>query len=1346
MSSDLYLPRTLACEDRTYSETALLAASHFLVVLAEPGGGKTCLMNSLAQQLGASCITANVFRHVGTECENRPLVVDAYDELAKVEAQGIHRLLAMARKSNPTHVIISSRSSEWSNAETIAFKEFFGQSPIIARLVEFDEAEQRAIFEDYTPGEDFGAFQAEVARFDLDALLPNPQFLKLFADAYVQSGRSFPDKRSIFAQAVERLAKEANSAVRTTGDQLTTGQKVQAASEVFAKLLLSGAEGVTTSEAREERLYPLLTSLVNGKGSSNTILATRLFKPGNTEDAHRPVHKIVAEYAAADHLTKRIMDPKDVLSLPTCLAVIAPNSAVRDELRGLLGWMASLGNNEIQKAAVELDPYAVLANGDPSQLEPSSKRLLIQRLKEIEEKDPYFRRGDFWRRFSVAGFFTSEVIAEIKSLLTKGSDGHLRNLVLELLAGSSAITHLTDELRALALSSQEGEQTRLLAMSRLLDLGHAYKHNADLAVLIFEASLTSLKIAGRAIERLDPSTFSLSSLAGYFRVCAHLYPDHKIQRERTFGERDFVKRLVSQLNLATIEHLLDELTSGLTCKCGKKSYECDCRNGTSKIVGAMLDRYFELAPNPHDPKRIWQWVRNLNFHDRKGPDQSKAVEVLLAEKHLRQGIIKHAFGGLRDKGEIFEMKINSFGWLSHSGLGLTQEDRNYIVDMAFEDDNPELWVSFVASHQYHRDKGNRGPDPLRRRMREQALEKPSFMREWGRSNRDVARLEREHHKTNRRLSRRMKRRSRQSDEVHAANIKYVRENRALVESGRHWSCLVRFAELVLMQPDKIEREFGDEAIVRNALRNCLDFIEPEVPSLSKLAKLQCASQGQISETILYAACLEILRSEGNLSEVPIPLLLALKTNLDMGYDAVQSEEREALGAEINRLALSSVEKVELFCRQYLEPQLLNTGCAHTQVHWLSYDPVFHALAPTLAFEWLTKHELMPVSALDTLFEIAAQHTDPNNLKELVAYKCAEALLFWSPELSNDELEKRRTFWYIRAFYFLEDANNPYWEWLKSDKENVLLFNERSGRMNRSDHPTWPRLTSEKIEALLDAFFSHWPKVPLPSSWGTSSPKEETAYRFLTEVIGAINSDNPDNAIPSLQRMLSDARYVDLHKEMKSMLAGLQRQKALRDFEPPTPQEIVELLDHDMVVTVEGLRQLVLEELGRLQKDIVGGEFNTADRFYAGDERLDEEPCTRIIAERLNLILQPRNITVTPEHHLKHDKRCDFTTAKVMGGKRRLLVTEVKGQWHPKLFSAASNQLSDLYAIHPDAERQGIYLVIWYGPGETVAGRNSHSIKSAAELESEIESNLAPDLFGLIDVFVLDVSRTKSKYS
>lgn len=1340
MNSTFYLERNFTHGDRTYSETELLAASTHIVVLAEPGGGKTELMKSIAQKLNTSVLNASVFAYVGADKENSPLVIDAVDEVARIDQSGIHKLLALARTSKPTRVIMSSRSSEWGLASTDIFEKFLGFSPMIVRLREFDPYEQQAIFKYHAPEEDFFAFQAEVTRFSLDMLLPNPQFLKMFTDAYLESDRRFADKRSIFALAVERLAKEVNPGIPKSSVSLSVAQKISFSAEVFAKLLLSGAEGVSTIDATANRMYPMLPALFSGSTACNDILSTQLFKPGDNEDQHRPVHKIVAEYCAADYLIRRIADPVDVLTLTKCLPVIAPNGTARDELRGLLGWMAALGNKSVQGSIIELDAYAVLANGDPSQLERSSKRQLLNRLKEIEAADPYFRRSDFWRRFSAAGFFTQDVIEEIKPLLTMGNDGHLRDLILELLTDSSVNSQLVHELSQLTLNPNESEHIRTLASRCLLNVKE-YDFMGTLAILTFEASHISLNIAAKAIEVTGPEKFDHTYLSGFLRVCANLYPDHNAQFERVVGTRYFIKKLTSCFSQHTLESLLDKLTHNLHCHCGKKSYECDCRNGISKIIGSMVDRYFELAQAPFDPVRIWQWIGNLNFHRHCQADQSKSVQVLRENETLRQGIIAYVFGPLTDRNEIFNIRVWKFdGNLhSHSGLHLWRNDYKFILNMAFNTDNVDLWASFFVNHQRYKNKEEQGPDDLRAQMRQHALSKPAFMREWARYNNATKLSGQERQVWRFRHSRSMKRQQKKQREIHAKNIKFVNENREIVEQGRHWSCLVRFAELVLMNPERIELEFGDETLVRTALRNCLDFITPEVPTLPELAALQCESKCRHSETILYAACLEILRADGNLECVNIELLTALRTYIHMGYHSVSTVERDALQTEIDRLIFPDGESAEKYLRQYVELQLAQP-CPHPEIWMLSGEEVFSQSRAKLSIEWLRRFTDLSLDSVDAIFEIAAQYGDREDLKEIIEERCSAMMSSRPNPTKNKDFERKRIFWLVREFYFLENVTATYWAWLKYDKDNLLHFYERSGRMSRSEHRAWPELTSIKVEAILDAFIEHWPYVDLPDSWGSDSPNEEKAYRFLTDLVWSINSDTPDSAIPVLDRLLNDPRFTNLHKELQSIYASQIRRKALRDFEPPTPDEIVQRLDCDSVVTVEGLRQLVLQELNDFQKAIDGGEFNSADRFYEKNERLDEVKSTEIIAERLNLRLQPQDISITPEHQLKGKNRSDFTASKLISGRRRLLVTEVKGQWHRELHSAASAQLYDRYSIHPDAEQQGIFLVIWFGESESVAGRKKHGVKTAQELKISIEAVLPVDLRGLIDVFVLDVSR------
>lgn len=1270
-------------------------------------------------------------------------IIDAFDEFSRISSEGIYSLLDIASAANPTHLIISSRSSEWATSETHAFKEYFGEDPLVVRLMEFSIHEQQQIFEHHAPSEDFSDFQAEVARFDLDVLLPNPQFLILFADAYLESDRRFSSKRSIFSQALERLAKESNDQIRPYPNPLPTEDKTALASEVYTKLLLSGSEGITHSEAASDRQYPMLSSLVRQTPAINQILATRLFKPGNTPDTHQPVHKIVAEYAAATYLIDRINDSNDHLTLEKCLAVIAPNSVMRDELRGLIGWMAALGSKQLQHTLINLDPYAILANGDPSQLEPYSKKLLIRKLKQIEEKDPYFRREDFWRNFSVAGIFTPDVIDEVRSLLVPESDGHLTGLLLELLVGSAIVYDLIDDIRPLLLSEQEYPRTRRYALECLCSLNQNYNPHGDLAVLIFTASTESLTLAAQAIEYYSPSSFSRDYLAGFLRVCIHLYPTEEYPLERVIGSRYFIKTLVYSFDIDTTEYILDSLTQGLACTCGQKFYSCKCRVAISKLVSILLDRYFDLKDAPFDYKKIWGWMCELNFSGGVHADQSKSVKVLQTNIELRQGIIRYAFSGLNAP-ETIKSVISRLGWHSHSGLTLTMDDYRYIIDFAFENDNVPLWSAFIKHHIYiyRASKEFQKPNALRRHMRLQAFQKPELMRQWVNYEKVSARQKFEQNKADYRLHRSSKRHTRKRQEQHRESIEYIQKNRELIKSGNHRRAIEQFAAALLFRPGEIDARFGDKKLVFDALYNCIDMITPDLPSIQEITKFKCISKGFKIIQTLHAGCLARLRIDGNLASVPAEILFILKADSNIQYPGKSNEETSTLNAEINRLAFSTPSEIERFCREYIEPQIANATCEHPSVDRLRSDKIFKDIAPTLTLEWLSKYTNMSPFARDTLFDIAVDSTSQAKVTELVAQKCAEILYPPVPEQPDDKLKELRNFWCIRAAYFLDENFGQHWDWLKSDKNMILGFNERSGRFIDHDGASWPRLTASKIEVLLEAYFIHWPKVELPGHWGSDSPKEETAYRYLTDVISSIASDTPENAIPVLKRLLAKPVYSDLHNQMRSMLAALQRKQAHRDFQPPKPAEIVRLLDHDDVVTVEGLRARILQQLKTYQNEINGGELNQVRRFYEDFKKpetyLREVRSAEVIAEHLKWTLG-EHFSVSVEHQTKAAQRMDITVSKTLSSKRHLLVIEVKGQWHPELYTAAKNQLYDRYSIHPNAANQGIYLVIWFGTHLAVNNTKRHNITSADELKASIEATLPNELRGLIDVFVLDVS-------
>lgn len=1335
MNQDFYLNRTLHHNDMRYDENELLAAKKYIVVLAEPGAGKTALLNSLAAKLTTQVITANVFAYKPMSEKGQPLVIDAFDEMAKIGEDAIYKLLAKIADAEPTHIIVASRSSEWSESVTHHFVDSIKHKPTVVRLEEFTKAEQQAIYTNHSNSDNFADFYDEIEKFSLLPLLPNPLFLKLFADAYIESNSHFKDRRSIFSDAVIHAAREVNPKIKPNLT-LSSEDKVNLCAELFAKLLLAGAEGVQIGEVDESEVYPCITSLTDASEDDlSLILATRLFKPSDNENQHRPVHKIIAEYCAADFIVKRIQAPLNDLTLSHILPVIAPNTVVRDDLRGLLGWMAALGNKEMQQVAIELDAYAVLANGDPSQLEPSSKRLLLTQLVELEKVDPYFRRSDAWRSFNVIGLFSQDIIDDIRTIIRNCGAGHLRDLILELLADAPAIKWLEKELTSLVLNANNEKRSRQLANQCLLSLQWP-EYSAVYEQLLKDGSLTSLRLATYASEHFGIEVLSQTDIEMFCCKCAALYDINT----DVIGERYFIKRFISLLKVDATANLLDALTGDLTCICNKEYYECDCRIGISKMVGGLLDHYFDNAKPPYDPIRVWQWVGNLYFRSDQGSGGFVSVKVINEHKVLREGILRHVLGQLKDTDKICQFRARFNNLHTHGSLGLYPEDIEFLVKLAFEIDNLELWANFIESHLYFNRKQNGHRDKLRACMRKQANEKPEFMAEWVKQERySKQQAIVNDKKYNAKYRRTNRRKEKQVIATNLRNIQYVNDNRDLIESGKHWNCLTKFAKLVLFKPENIVAQCGDEQLVHNALKNCLDFIETNVPGMKSLVELKCESNRVWNiEMILVAASIEIMRDKGHLNDLKQIFLAPLKIYVKSGYRAISSEEIAKVKLEVNRRLFTDENSREQFIRQYIEPQLQSDKCDHPDIHMLASDEVFTDLRGKLAIEWISRFDNLKLDTQAQLFDLAVLYADSQALKSFVLKRCAN-LLAQKHANCDEDLKKLCQYWFFRAFYFLDiDESEDYWRELIKDKDSVILFADLDWRFGRNTK--WPQLTARKIEAVLIAYVDEWPKLHLPSMYGNDDPIEQQAYRYLKDIVWSIGSDKPDEAISVLKRLLEDTKLADFHNDFKSQLAEQLRKKALQDFIPPSTEQVTKLIDEQVIATVEGLRQLVLQILIDYQKDITGGEFNEAKRFYNGSTRLGEVDAVEIVAERLNLILKPCSITITPEHQTKNQNRIDITAAKMINGQRKLLVIEAKGQWHKELYTAADTQLYERYAIHPDAEHQGIYLVIWFGKDEKVANRTQHGIENAKQLKKAIEDKLSPEHKNRIDVFVLDVSK------
>ncbi len=1073
----------------------------------------------------------------------------------------------------------------------------------------------------------------------------------------------------------------------------------------------------------EDDLHPQFETIgLNDKGSLST-LSTKLFRPGTAANQHEPVHRIVAEYGAARHLVGLIDDPSARLSLSRSLALIAPNGVVRDDLRGLLGWMAALGSQAVQDAAIELDAYAVLSNGDPSRLTSASRIALLGALSALNADDPYFRRNDRWRTFRASGFFTPDMLDALRPILDQEGGGHLRGLLLELLVGSPVVPDLRIELEAILFDADADNGPRLDVLSCLLN-DNDYDPTDALQRLIADGAVDALRLASEILLFLGSGAHYVEALA-ILRAAAALYPTEEgRRRSRNFEDRYFLKRLTREFDQQTCVRLLRDLTADLHCTCGNDRHACHCRDGVSKIAGMLLDRYFELSEGPYDPDQIWGWVRNLHYHGQMGAGQSRAVEVLKGNDTLRRALHERAFAGLTDRDKIFDVLFDVIEHYGHSGLSVCEGDDRHLVDLAFQNDNPALWGRFISGHRYTGDVSNRGPDEFRRYCRAQALEKPVLMREWARLNRARRESWREQRHRSYRFEARRRRRERRAE---AANTAFFHENRALIERGENVGWTHDVARAYLIQPDNLPDVTHGLFDPEITLRQSLVSLSDRCPTIGEVG----AGDARGWVQIFLAGALAEYRASGTLDAVAPEVSLAILPGTG-GYNTYAEGEHEAFHAEVQRQVQLSPDESEAYARAYLEPSL-EASSEFCDLHILHREPVLSHLRITLPLEWLQRFPELPIQTLESLFDMAASFGDRDAVLALIRERCVgldEGVL-------PHRLEEQRQFWFMRDFWFAHDINPEVWAYIARNPDLVFWLEVRRDR-GRDGEGIWSTLSAAKIERIQLAYRPHWPVVPLPSSWGTGSPRGETAYRYLRDSVWQLGRDEPNAALPVIERLLTQNIMAPSYNDLRSIRAELRRRSAMATTRPG-PAEVANFIDAGLPASVEQTRTVVMELFEELQRDVLAGHTGLRDQFYDGGVRLNEVRGMARVAAWLRPRLAPMDIHDVVEHQLEERNRCDLTATRMVNGVPRMLVIEGKGQWHRDLFGAAAAQLADRYAMHPDADEQGVYLVLWYGFQEVVAESTRHDYHSASELQAAIEAHLPDDLRGRIDVFVLNVS-------
>ena len=120
----------------------------------------------------------------------------------------------------------------------------------------------------------------------------------------------------------------------------------------------------------------------------------------------------------------------------------------------------------LARGCIAADPYAVLRYGDAEELELDQARILIEALRKLSEKDPYFRSED-WGRHPASGLMRVELKDDILAIIeTPDRHTQLTVLLLEAMFKTELAQRLGAALREILFDRDRSVFVRLPAGER----------------------------------------------------------------------------------------------------------------------------------------------------------------------------------------------------------------------------------------------------------------------------------------------------------------------------------------------------------------------------------------------------------------------------------------------------------------------------------------------------------------------------------------------------------------------------------------------------------------------------------------------------------------------------------------------------------------------------------------------------------------------------------------------------------------------------------------------------------------------------------------------------------------
>lgn len=1302
------------------------------VLLGEPGAGKSQAFDEEAAACGglkleiAHFITGEIL----DEWRNRCLFLDGLDE---VRASGSDRTILNQVRSRLITLgrppfRISCRAADWygqSDREDILGATPNGDLDIYA-LEPLRQADIKRILETNFAHADADQFIEQATRHGIVGLLSNPQTLKLTVKAL--EGNTWPaDRNATYQLACESLVKEENKNHRNHARfQPASKEKLlEAAGQIFATLLLSDKSGVALDQAAANARFQTFTDFDPASTElAASALATNLFvqSPG-CEERLESSHRSIAEYLGAQWLGSQI--DAHGLPLPRVLNLMRGfDGKTVAGLRGIYGWLA-LHSLKARATLIKNDPLTVALYSDPQPMDLASRRQLLRELHaQVRESTPIL--WELRGAENLAPLFHPELRDEfIAALREPGRDDASQTFAvfaLKILQQVGVRADVTDDLKKVAADDSRWERVRRHALEAWLDISNAEKEVIDFLNQLNQSKISDPadELMGVMLDNLFPSRLPATDVLRYLRIpkseISGVYQHFWAYRfPKTIHSDDLpvaLEKLTQRNDLRSLawdEFHLSRMIAALVSR--------GVNEHGDTVSDATLFSWLTLGANEYGEVRhdneyqaaIVKWLSTrpdrykglLGICFSRHEENPAPLNALFNDSQVLRGIVAPPDIGLwhfqkisKTNNEVLAKEHLSGAvrslWSDQGSNGLTFE---MVLDWAREDPIKLGWLEseLVWPIQDWRMEQNTA-------IQQRNLQQRQIMQD--RSLELAKRIE---------------------------EIKAGGANPGLMgELAGVWGG--QFIDTRGDAPlDRFKGYCNNYQEVFEAtkvgLQACLN--RSDLPSVTEIIDVSLKGRGHF----IRKACL--IGADLLWSEAPSAFEALSQETLERLVCFRLTDGTDKTPNWFVHLAKNSPIVVSRVLTKYASTYLKAKKDYVDGIYLLSENADFKQVAkltvPALLRTFPTRNKLPQLHHLRLLL-IAALKYAVSELPDIVARK-----------LQLKSLEPAQKVYWLLTGTIIDPGNyeKDLWDFVGQSWQRVQHLSDFLGS-RFSDLPVELTLSAKTLGKFIE-IQTPFAQVDWPPGGGSVS-QAMSLGDHVNGLIGKLSALGTLESLDEINRLIDVPSLEKVKRRLQSGKHEVIQKIREYSFDFPTFQAVIRILNNRAPTSPADLHAITLDHLDQIAFEIRTSNSDQFRQFWTEgktNKHKSENSCRDALLTMLNSRLTPLGISSDPEVDYVNDKRADI---RVSYRDLYAVPIEIKGEWHPQLWTAIQGQLIPQYTSTKETAGYGVFLVLWIGGNEQAAPRDGgKKAVNPDELQQRLAALVPPALIGRIAVRVLNVS-------